>query len=143
MKVRHFLSTVEHDRIHQAIQSAELGTSGRIVLFISHRHVADPVDEAHQLFIKQKLETEGEKTGLLILLAPRSQKFAVVGGTALHAKLGQAWWDHLAATLGRRFKEGLHTDGLLEAIAEIGTALQAHFPSRGSLPPRGADIVEQ
>jgi uncharacterized membrane protein len=143
MKVRHFLSTVEHDRIHQAIRSAEEGTSGDIVLFISHRKVEDPLVAANDEFAKLRLETATDKNSLLLFLAPRSQKFAVVGGTALHEKVGQAWWDELIALLTRHFKAGEFTEGLLATIEQAGRALKAHFPA--SAPDRSGqkDIVEE
>jgi uncharacterized membrane protein len=143
MKVKHFLSSVEHNRVHQAIRSAEEGTSGDIVVFISHRHVEDPLAAANQEFRKLHLETATDKNSLLIFLAPKSQKFAVVGGTALHAKVGQAWWDELIALLTRHFKEGCYTEGLVATIEQAGRALKTHFPA--SAPDRTGqrDIVEE
>ncbi len=117
MKLKHFLSTLEHDRIHRAIQSAEEGTSGDIVLFISHRATQDPLAAAHLEFRKLGLENAADKNSLLIFLAPKSQKFAVVGGTVLHDKVGQAGWDGLIALLARHFKENRYTDGLLATRA--------------------------
>ena len=143
MKTRHFLNTVEHDRIHRAIQAAERETTGRIILFISHKNVGDALAEAHKIFVQHKLETAQEKAGLLIFLAPKSQTFAVVGGTALHEKLGQSWWDHLAGLIGARFKEGRYTDGLLEAIEEAGRALKAHFSGKRPAHPERPDILEK
>jgi uncharacterized membrane protein len=143
MKVKHFLSALEHDRIHQAIRSAEKGASGQIVVFISHRKAEDPLAAANHEFRKLRLETATDKNSLLIFLAPKSQKFAVVGGAALHAKVGQAWWDELIALLTRHFREGRYTDGLAATIEQAGRALQTHFPA--SAPDRTGqrDIVEE
>ena len=126
---------MEHDRVHQAIQSAEEGTSGDIVLFISHRNAEDPLAAANHEFRKLRLETATDKNSLLIFLAPKSQKFAVVGGTALHEKVGQAWWDDLIALLTRHFKEGRYTDGLVAAIEQAGRALKTHFPASTPTAP--------
>ncbi|MCE0497858.1 MAG: TPM domain-containing protein [Methylacidiphilales bacterium] len=146
MKVKHFLSALEHQRIHQAIQSAEEGSSGRIVVYISHRNVADPLAAAHHAFRKLKLETDTDdtdKNNLLIFVAPKTRKIAVVGGTALHEKIGQTWWDDLIALLTRHFKEGRYTDGLVDALQHAGQTLKSHFPS--GTPHRHArqDIVEE
>jgi len=143
MKVKHFLSALEHDRIHQAIRSAEEGTSGKITVYISHRKVEDPLAAANHEFRKLRLETATDKNGLLIFLAPKSQKFAVVGGTALHAKVGQAWWDELIALLTRHFKEGRYTDGLAATIEQAGRALRTHFPSDAPGRAGEGDIVEE
>jgi uncharacterized membrane protein len=143
MKMKHLLSALEHDRVHQAIRSAEEGTSGDIVLFISHRKAEDPLAAAKHEFTKLRLETATDKNSLLIFLAPKSQKFAVVGGTALHEKVGQAWWNELIALLTRHFKESRYTDGLVATIEQAGRALKTHFPA--SAPDRTGqrDIVEE
>ena len=143
MKVKHFLNSVEHERVHRAIRSAEEGTSGQIVVFISHRKEEDPLAAAKHEFRKLRLETATDKNSLLIFLAPKSQKFAVVGGTALHDKVGQAWWDHLSALLTRHFKEGCYTDGLVAAIEEAGRNLKEHFPAPATDRTGEKDIVEE
>ena len=143
MKMKHFLNNVDHERIHQAIQSAEQGTSGDIVLFISHRKVDNPLAAANDEFKKLNLENAMDRNSLLIFLAPRTQKFAVIGGTALHDKLGHAWWNELAALLTRHFKEGRYTEGLLNALEQAGQALKAHFPDDAPDRTSQRDIVEE
>jgi uncharacterized membrane protein len=142
MKVKHFLSALEHERVHQAILSAEDGTSGDIVLHVSHRAVADPMAAAHHEFRKLHLETATNKNNLLIFLAPQSQKFAIVGGTALHEKVGQGWWDELIALLARHFKEGHYTDGLVATIELAGRALKTHFPAAAHHRTGQRDIMD-
>ena len=143
MKVKHFLSTLEHTRVHGAIQAAETGTSGDIVVYITHKPVTDPLAAANDEFRKLGLETATSKDSFLLFVAPQSQKFAVVGGTALHAKVGQAWWDHLSTLLTRHFKEGRYTDGLIAAIEEAGTKLKHHFPAKTADRTGQQDIVEE
>jgi uncharacterized membrane protein len=141
VKLKHFLNRLEHERVHRAVQSAEKDTSVRIVVYISHRRVTDPMKAGHQAFKKLKLETEQEKAGLLFFIAPQSRKFAVLGGTALHEKLGQAWWDRLVQVLSADFRREKFTDGLVSVLDEIAPALKLHFPFR-SRPSGGSDIVE-
>ena len=143
MKTKHFLKAVEHARVHAAIQAAESGTSGDIVVYITHKRVTDPLAAANAEFRKLGLETATNKDSFLLFVAPQSQKFAVVGGTALHEKTGQAWWDHLSALLTRHFKEGRYTDGLIAAIEEAGQKLKAHFPAQTTDRTGQHDIVEE
>jgi uncharacterized membrane protein len=143
MKVRHFLSALEHDRIHQTIRSAEDGTSGNIVVFITHRHIEDPLAAATEKFGDLRLGSAKEDNSLLIFVAPKSQKFAVVGGKALHEKVGQTWWNELSELLTRRFKQGLFTDGLIAAIDRAGHALKSHFPATATDRAGQSDIVEE
>jgi uncharacterized membrane protein len=143
MKVKHFLSALEHTRVHEAIKAAERGTSGDIVVYITQKRVTDPLAAAQDEFLKLNLETETKKDSFLIFLAPKSQKFAVIGGTALHDKVGQAWWDHLSALLTRHFKDSRYTDGLVAAIEEAGRKLKEHFPARATDRTGEKDIVEE
>jgi uncharacterized membrane protein len=142
VKTRHFLDRIEHDHIHRAIQAAEENTAGRIVVYIGHRRVADPLAEARRLFRKLGIESGPHRAGLLLFVAPKTRKFAVVGGAALHEKLGQAWWDRLAEMIAKEFREGNYTAGLLAAIGEAGLMLQAHFPAGPHSSP-GPDIIEE
>ena len=143
MKVKHFLSEIEHARLHAAIKAAEEGTSGDIVVVISHKRVEDPLAAAHHEFRRLHLETATDKDNFLLFLAPKSQKFAVVGGTALHDKVGQAWWNHLSTLLTLHFKEGRYMDGLVEAIEQVGQKLKAHFPAQAIDRTGEKDIVEE
>jgi uncharacterized membrane protein len=143
MKTKHFLSALEHARVHAAIKAAEAGTSGDIVVYITHKRVTDPLAAANAEFRKLGLETATNKDSFLLFVGPQSQKFAVVGGTALHEKSGQAWWDHLSALLTRHFKEGRYTDGLIAAIEEAGQKLKAHFPAKTTDRTGQQDIVEE
>jgi uncharacterized membrane protein len=142
MKIHHFLSRVEHDRIHRAIQDAERGTAGRIVVYVSHERTPDPVKSAEKAFRKLRLESAEQKTGFLLFLAPKARKFAVIGGTALHEKWGQIGWDRLAGLVAGHFKEERYTEGLMAVINEVGRRFQADFPSDRPPDTRRADVIE-
>ena len=143
MKTKHFLSALEHARVHAAIQAAEQDTSGDIVVYITHKRVTDPLAAANAEFRKLRLETAQNKDSLLLFIAPTSQTFAVVGGTALHDKVGQAWWDHLSALLTHHFKKSRYTDGLVAAIDQAGQKLKEHFPAQTTDRTGQQDIVEE
>ncbi len=143
MNVKHFFTHLEHERIHRAIVAAESGTSGDIVLYISHAKIEDPLAAANEQFRKLNLETASNKNSLLIFLAPKLQKFAIVGGTALHDKVGQGWWDELVALLTFHFKDKHYTEGLIATIDRAGAALKKHFPASAHDRTGQKDIVEE
>jgi uncharacterized membrane protein len=143
MKVKHFLNALEHAKVHAAIRSAEDGTSGDIVVYITRHEVPEALAAAQDEFRRLNLETATVRDSLLIYVAPKSQTFAVVGGTALHDKVGQAWWDELSPLLARHFKQGRYTDGLVEAIEKAGRVLKTHFPATKVDRTGQHDIVEE
>jgi uncharacterized membrane protein len=140
MKARYFLSRIEHREIHEAIRAAEEGTSGDIVLYITHRRMADALAAAHQAF--KKSCRKKPETSLLIFVSPLAHTFAIVGGDAVHDKMGQPWWESLTGILESRFKSEQFTTGLIEVIAEMGSALKNNFPAPTTDRRGERDIVE-
>jgi uncharacterized membrane protein len=142
MKVHHFLNSVDHQRVHEAIQKIEKDTSGKIVVYVSRQKVLDAMEAGHRAFRKLGLEKAGQQASFLLFLAPKARKFAVIGGTALHEKVGQLGWDALVDRISRHFRQDRFTDGLLAAVEDIGRRLKADFPPKGPSAAGGADIVE-
>ena len=90
MRTRDFLSKVEHDRIVQAIREAESKTSGEIRVFIQRgKLTADPLVTSQKKFHQLRMHTTRERNAVLIFVAPRAHKFAVVGDKAIHEKCGE------------------------------------------------------
>ena len=143
MKAKHFFNRLEHGRITSAIREAESGTSGDIVLFITHRAVGDALAAAHAVFTRRHLEKAADDNSLLIFLAPKSQTFAVVGGKALHRCVGQEGWNSLVITLQTHFQDSRYTEGLVAAIEKAGLALRQYFPAEKIDRSNQSDIVEE
>ena len=87
-----FFNQLEHDEIIAAIRHAEMKTSGEIRVSISHKDVADPVAAARAEFEKLGMTRTHHRNGVLIFVAPRARKFAVIGDTAVHERCGDAFW---------------------------------------------------
>jgi uncharacterized membrane protein len=71
-----------------------------------------------------------ERNGVLILVAPESQSFAVIGDKGIDEKLPAGFWDALAASLRDEFRAGRFSDGLVTAVTRVGDELARHFPRR-------------
>ena len=143
MKTKHFHKAIDQGRVLQAIRDAEEGSTGDIVLLITHKKVEDPLAEANKTFQKLNLNAASDKNSVLILLAPESRKFAFVSGPALHEKVGHAWWNGITSILSQHFKEKRYNEGLLAALEKVGSALKTHFPSSVPLDRSGQqDIME-
>jgi uncharacterized membrane protein len=79
----------------------------------------------------------------LIFVAPRVQKFAVVGDEGVHEKCGEKFWQELVARMREHFLREDFTEALLEAVEAAGALLAKHFPRTG--PPANElpdEIVE-
>ena len=132
------LPKIDHPRVVAAIGGAERRTSGEIRVVVSRRNVAEPVAEAQRQFERLGMTHTSRRNGVLILLAPRSRTFAVIGDTGVHEKCGAAFWTTLAAAMTEHFKRGDFTAGLVHGIERAGALLTEHFPrapgDRNELP---------
>jgi uncharacterized membrane protein len=128
MKVSSFHDQIDHDRIVSAIRAAEEQSRGEIRVHVAHHSVGDAEAAAAATFTRLGMSATAERNGVLIYVAPRSQRFAVVGDTAIHGRCGDAFWRGVAATMERAFRERRFTDGIVEAIGSVGVALAREFP---------------
>jgi uncharacterized membrane protein len=145
MRTKGFLSKLKHDRIVQAIQDAESKTSGQIRVFIQRGKVdVDPLIAAQKKFRRLAMHKTPDHNAVLIFVAPRAHKFAVVGDKAIHEKCGEAFWQRLVERMREHFRNEKFTDALVEAIEEAGQALASHFPitstPSGQLPN---EVIEE
>jgi len=145
MRTRDFLSRVEHDRIVQAIREAESKTSGEIRVFIQRgKLTADPLAAAQKKFHQLRMHTKQERNAVLIFVAPRAHKFAVVGDKAIHEKSGHEFWQRIVDGMQAHFQNEKFSHALVEAIREIGKLLTAHFPKMsGNANELPDDVIEQ
>ncbi len=133
MRTREFLSRLEHDQIVKAIRDAESKTSGEIRVFIQRGELKDdPVIAAQRRFRRLGLHKNSQHNDVLIFVAPRAHKFAIVGDEAIHQKCGEELWQPLVEKMREHFRNEKFSHALIEAIHEIGSALAAHFP-KGSM----------
>jgi len=127
-----FHAQLDQPRLIAALAAAERNTSGKIYVYVSHRPIADALAGARKRFAKLGLSRlHDERASVLIYLAPRTHKFAILGDTAIHERCGEAFWNQLAEALSRDLKAGDPTMALLNTISALEATLAEHFP-----PPR-------
>ena len=132
MHPRKFSRHLHHDDIVAAIHRAEHLTSGQLRVVVTHRHVDDPVLAAQAEFLRLGMDKSRERNGVLIFVAPRSRKFAVIGDEAVHARCGDGFWHKLADTMSGYFRKSEFTPGIVHGVQTAGELLARHFP-----PPPG------
>jgi uncharacterized membrane protein len=132
MKPGSFLGRLDHDRIVASIRAAEARSRGEIRVHVGRKAVEDPQRAAAALFEKLGMHATGERNGVLLLVAPASQRFAVVGDLGIHEKMGAGFWADVAAAMEEDFREGRFTEGIVKGVARAGDALATHFPRTGA-----------
>jgi len=129
MRTREFLSKLEHDRIVQVIRAAESKTSGEIRVLIQRGKLkSDPLSVAQRKFHRLGMHKTREHNAVLIFVAPRARKFAVVGDAAVHEKCGDEFWQQTVERMRTHFQMEKFSVALIEAVQEIGNVLARHFP---------------
>ena len=130
MKPREFIDQLHNDKIVAAIRDAEKKTSGEIRVFISHKIITEVVATAQAEFDRLGMTRTKNRNGVLIFVAPGSQKFAVIGDTGVHEKCGQKFWDELAAEMSGHFAAADFSQGIIVGIRKAGEILARHFPAQ-------------
>jgi uncharacterized membrane protein len=114
--------------IENAISVAELNTSGEIRVHLEGTCEGNVLDRAAQVFSDLDMHKTELRNGVLIYLAVRDHKFAVIGDAGINAKVPKNFWDDVKIKMQIRFRAGNFTEGLIEAIISAGEHLKKHFP---------------
>jgi uncharacterized membrane protein len=128
MHPKKFAKHLHHDSVVAAIHDAEHKTTGKIQVSISPKHVDDPVATAQAEFMRLGMNKSTERNGVLIFVAPRAHKFAVIGDEGVHKKCGDEFWQELAKAMADYFRKSEFTEGIIHGVRKAGELLAAHFP---------------
>ncbi|MEO6846738.1 MAG: TPM domain-containing protein [Chthoniobacterales bacterium] len=132
MKPKHLHAKLDDARIVAAIADAESKTTGRIHIFISHRHLGkdDVMQRARARFEKLRLTSTEAHNTILIYLLPHEQKFAILGDSGIHEKCGAECWNALAEQMRNHLVREEFAEAILDTIQQAGQLLATHFPQR-------------
>lgn len=145
MRTKEFLGRLEHERIVSAIREAESKTSGEIRIYIQRgKFDSDPVVVARKKFQRLAMHKTTERNAVLIFVAPRAHKIAVVGDKAIHERCGEQFWQSVVDGMRVHFQHEKFSQALIEAVNEIGRVLAIHFPRTSAANPNELpdEIVE-
>ena len=124
------LSSSDKRRIENAIAKAEITTSGEIRVFMEMLcPQEDARERAFEVFQIMEMEKTQLRNGVLIYLALKSRKVAIVGDKGIDEKSGgKKYWDEELTKLVQFLQHNEIIEGLEYTIAKIGFALGKHFP---------------
>lgn len=129
-EIRKFLSESEEQRVVEAIQEAELNTSGEIRVHIETHHEKDAYKRAVEVFAALEMHKTAERNGVLIYLATDDHQFAILGDKGIDEKVPDDFWNHIRDLMQENFRKGDFVSGLAEGIKAGGKALSEFFPYR-------------
>jgi uncharacterized membrane protein len=124
-----FHKQLDQERLTAALLDAEKVTTGKIYVYVTHRHIEDALPAAQERFHRLGLHLHDHRAAVLIYIVPKTHKFAVLGDKAIHEKCGEGYWQHLAGQLSKDLKKGDLTAALLNAVASLKGTLVEHFPA--------------
>jgi uncharacterized membrane protein len=137
MRTRRFLQRLDHKRIIQTIKKAEGRTSGQIRVFVQRGDFEeDALPRAERRFVQLGMQKTRDRNAVLIFVAPRARKYAVVGDVGVHEKCGNEFWQNLVAAMRIHFRKEEYGRAIILAINEVSKVLTEYFP-------RTADTINE
>ena len=122
------LNREEDHRIVKAIKQAEKNTSGEIKVHIENHCKGNVEERSLFVFNRLKLNKTKLRNGVLIYLAVKDHKFAILGDEGINKVVEDGFWNDVKDLMQRRFKENRFADGLEEGIMRCGEKLKNFFP---------------
>lgn len=122
-----FFSGEDEQKIVRAIKLAEKQTSGEIRVHLENFCPRKLMNRAALIFEKLEMHHTKERNGVLIYIAIRDRKFAIIGDAGINALVEEGYWDLITERLGERFRNAEFVEGLTEAIESVGQKLKTHF----------------
>ena len=122
------LNREQDHRVVEAIRQAELNTSGEIKVHIENRCKGNVEKRSLVVFKRLKLNETRLRNGVLIYLAVKDHKFAILGDEDINNVVEKGFWNDVKDLMQNHFKEGRFAEGLEQGIQRCGEKLKAYFP---------------
>jgi uncharacterized membrane protein len=128
MSAASLFTEAQRECIVAAIQAAEKETSGEIRVHIEKTCKEEVLDRAAWWFKKLNMQHTSARNGVLIYLAVRSHKFAIIGDEGINAVVPAGFWDETKEEMRKMFVAGKFVEGIAWGITEAGRLLKQYFP---------------
>lgn len=114
-----------------AIARAEKATSGEIRVHIEAGTNADAYDRAREVFDRLKMFKTAQRNGVLIYVAVKKRRFAIIGDEGIHQAVPPGFWEETRDAMKAHFIRGEYCKGLCKGLEIAGEALGKYFPFQG------------
>ena len=83
-----------------------------------------------------------EHTGILLYISWFERRVEILADSGIHAKLGDSYWSAQVSDIVQGIRSGRPTEGICQAVREMGEKLATHFPGRRENPNELSDTVQ-
>ncbi|MGE0077247.1 MAG: TPM domain-containing protein [Bacteroidales bacterium] len=128
MKPKDYFTPEQQKSIVEAIEQAELSTSGEIRVHIDLACKGDVLDQAAKTFAMLKMHKTKLRNGVLVYLSVQDHKFAIIGDAGINTQVPENFWESTKLAMLEKFKENNLTEGLVTGITMAGEQLKKYFP---------------
>lgn len=134
-----FLSSDQRNEIADAISKAETKTSSEIrVLVVAASSLLPKLSRKEQKealrrraikeFSKLGIHNTKDKTGVLIMVSLEERMVQVLAGNGINSVVPENTWPSMVHHVTEGIKAGNPAQGIIMAVADIGTMLSEKFP---------------
>jgi len=123
-----FRPRLDEERLIAAIREAEMRCSGEIRVHLVRHCKKEPAEAAAAVFEELGMRETANRNGVLIFVAWNSRRFAVIGDTGIHEKVGQDFWLAMHDAMKVQFAAGDLTGGIEAGIRMAAEQLVQYFP---------------
>lgn len=128
-KPKEFLTNEEKKQLVEAVQQAEMRTSGEVRVFIESKcRFVNAVDRAAEIFKNLKMYETQERNATIIYVAVKHRQVAVFGDEGIYKAVGEKYWSELVEKMIAAISQKGLAAGIIQAIYELGEALATYFP---------------
>lgn len=123
-----FFNEEQKNEIVAAIVSAETGTSAEIRVHIDSMCLGNPLNAAIREFARLDMTKTKDRNGVLIYIAYKSKKCAILGDEGINNVVTPEFWDECYHIMVDNFRNGDFSKGIALAVAKAGDKLKEFFP---------------
>jgi uncharacterized membrane protein len=123
-----FFTRKEKKQILAGVREAEKHTSGEIRVHLEYKSHGPVYGYAQKVFRRIGMTQTVQRNGVLIFLATKDKKFAVLGDVGISEKVPEGFWNDVVQIMQEHFKQNKFAEGISEAAIRIGEKLKVFFP---------------
>jgi len=123
-----FLTKEEKKALVACISETEKLTDGEIKIHLEKKCSGDVNARAFEVFQMLELYKTQNRIGVLIYVAVKDHKIAIIGDEGIHRVVPENFWDNTLSGIISFLKTGANLSALEYGVKEVGRKLQEFFP---------------